>query len=97
MQFKNLDENGYKRVCEFIASKAKGVVVSDDCVCLKRSGLSNYFMFSMLHQVIIEKDFADFCMGSRPFCNIRVALKVDKWNELVDLYKATMERGQAKP
>lgn len=41
MQFKNLDENGYKRVCEFIASKAKGVVVSDDCVCLKRSGLSN--------------------------------------------------------
>ena len=32
-------------------------------------------------------------MGTRPFCNIRVALKVDNWNELIDLYKATMTKG----
>lgn len=97
MQFKDLDDNGYKQVCEFIAKNAKGVTVYDKEISIKRSGLNNYFMFGMLWQIIIEKDFADFCMGSRPFCNIRVALKVDKWNELVDLYKATMERGQAKP
>ena len=97
MQFKDLDEKGYKRVCDFIAERATGVTTDKEGVAIMRSGVKLYFMFGMLHQVIIEKDFAGFCMGWRPFCNIRVALKVDNWNELVDLYKATMERGQAKP
>ena len=95
MQFKDLDENGYKQVCDFIAERATGVTVSDEAVSINRSGTRAVFMFGMLYQVIIEKDFADFCMGTRPFCNIRVALKVDNWNELIDLYKATMTRGQS--
>ena len=94
MQFKDLDEKGYRQVCEFIAARATGVTVSDETVSIKRSGVRTVFMFDMLFQIIIEKDHADFCMGTRPFCNIRVAVKVDNWNELVELYKATMVRGQ---
>ena len=90
MQFKNLDEKGYKRVCEFIAERATWVTTDKEGATIIRSEVKLYFMFGMLHQVIIEKNFADFCMGTRPFCNIRVALKVDNWNELVELYKATM-------
>ena len=94
MQFKDLDDNGYRQVCEFIAKNAKGVTVYDKEISIKRSGLNNYFMFGMLEQIIIEKDFADFCMGTRPFCNIRIAVKVDNWNELVDLHKTIMVRGE---
>jgi len=93
MQFKDLDEKGYKQVCDFIAERATGVTVDNEGIAIMRSGVRLYFMFGMLHQVIIEKDFADFCMGSRPFCNIHLALKVDNWNDLVELYKATMAKG----
>ena len=80
MQFKDLDDKGYKKVCEFIAARAKGVTVYDQEISIKRSGLNNYFMFGMLEQIIIERNFADFCMGARPFCNIRVALiKNEQW------------------
>ena len=93
MQFKDLDDKGYKQVCDFIAERATGVTVDNEGIAIMRSGVRLYFMFGMLYQVIIEKDFADFCMGSRPFCNIHLALNVDNWNDLVELYKATMAKG----
>lgn len=85
MQFKDLDEKGYRQVCEFIAARATGVTVSDETVSIKRSGVRTVFMFDMLFQIIIEKDFADFCMGTRPYCNIHVAMKKHSVIERVDL------------
>jgi hypothetical protein len=90
MQFKDLTAIGYKKVCMGIESKATGLSVHNDGIAIKRSGVTIYFMYEMLYQIIVEKGFVDFCMGTRPYCNIRVALKnMESW-EQADLYRDVM-------
>jgi len=92
MQFKDLSAHDYHKVCRGIEAKATGLTVCVDGVAVERSGLRLFFMFDMLHQIVIEKNFVDFCLGTRPYCNMRLALKIKDWNEIVTLYKNIMQK-----
>ncbi len=92
MQFKELSALDYHKVCRGIESKATGLTVCVGGIEIKRSGARLFFMFEMLNQIIIEKNFVEFMMGTRPYCNIRLALKnMQPW-EQSELYKRVMEK-----
>jgi hypothetical protein len=87
MQFWGLGEAGYRLVCEEVEKHATGVFANRYEVCVKRSGLMLAFHYGMLLQVVLEPKSATFCMGTRPYCNITVAMRMSM-PELVELYKS---------
>ena len=94
MQFKDLNSDDYEKVCKVVEKHAKGLIVDPTTIIIDRSGLKVYFMYDMLRAIIVEKKHITFCMGTRPFSNIRLALKGFELYELTEVYKAIMARGQ---
>ena len=94
MQFKDLSSEGYEKVCKVIEKHATGFIVDPTTITIDRSGLKVYFMYDMLRAIIVEKKHVTFCMGTRPFSNICLALKGFELYELTKVYKATMAKGE---
>lgn len=76
MMYDKLSAKEFKEVLqEKVLPRATGIELTEEAAKIKRSGLTNYFMYELITGIEIAKNFAIIDMGHRPYCIIKIALK----------------------